>query len=194
MRECFKKLPLINLLDYFQRTNLNDRRSGASLSNCKPQSRSIRVPSLLQLLNKREPRLPPLAYGCHSAWNVAGAVNLGNNLELFEFLNYRTLRGGENGFRWAESHFVRCSRFSAASERVKPYLDQTSPLHACDYAALISPTRAQQHRELRLLLHDLAILQIADHSYAQPLLTYTQNPKPSVGPRVGVNGGGARSG
>ncbi|GAB3214880.1 hypothetical protein GCM10027295_05190 [Pseudaeromonas pectinilytica] len=34
------------------------------------------------------------------------AVTHGNNLELFVFLNYRTLPAGENGFTWAESHFV----------------------------------------------------------------------------------------
>ena len=36
-----------------------------------------------------------------------GAVTHGNNLELIEFLNYRTLSAGENGFTWAGSRFDR---------------------------------------------------------------------------------------
>jgi len=38
-------------------------------------------------------------------WLMVRAVTHGNNLELIEFLNYRTLPAGENGFTWAGSHF-----------------------------------------------------------------------------------------
>lgn len=49
---------------------------------------------------------PAIIIAATVPWCVGRAVTHGNNLELIEFLNYRTFPDRENGFTWVGSHFV----------------------------------------------------------------------------------------
>ena len=91
---------------------------------------------------ERLPRLPPLAYGCHSAWNVAGGGTLGHNLELSKFLNYRSLRGGEMDSDGRSHILFAAHGFRQQASVLSGISTSHRSLHACDFAARMAPTRA----------------------------------------------------
>jgi hypothetical protein len=92
--------------------NLSFFHLASRSDSTEPTIRLSKVPLLLLPIKyhgyRRGLRLPQC---------LNGAVTHGNNLELFVFLNYRTLSAGENGFTWAGSHFAGFDWFTKTRRR-----------------------------------------------------------------------------